>query len=62
MAIFKVMKSEVAKLGSSLLVPYVQELAKKSLTKVPPRYICTDEGPAILFDKNSVPQIPVIDM
>ncbi|XWS73011.1 hypothetical protein CRYUN_Cryun02cG0089300 [Craigia yunnanensis] len=56
------MRSEVAKLGSSLLVPCVQELAKKPLEKVPPRYVRTDEDPAVLSDTNSLPQVPVIDM
>nr|KJB64629.1 hypothetical protein B456_010G058400 [Gossypium raimondii] len=32
------MNSELAKLGSSLLVPNVQELAKNPLKEVPPRY------------------------
>ncbi|KAL1164301.1 hypothetical protein V6Z11_A06G060600 [Gossypium hirsutum] len=37
------MNPELAKLGSSLLVPSVQELAKKPLKEVPPRYVRTDE-------------------
>ncbi|XP_021300526.1 protein SRG1-like [Herrania umbratica] len=56
------MDSGVAKLGSSLLVPCVQELAKGPLVKVPPRYVRTDEEPPILSDTNSLPQVPVTDM
>ncbi|KAK5824394.1 hypothetical protein PVK06_019166 [Gossypium arboreum] len=37
------MNPELAKLGSSLLVPSVQELAKKPLKEVPPRYVRTDK-------------------
>ncbi|XVE71688.1 hypothetical protein DITRI_Ditri10aG0171500 [Diplodiscus trichospermus] len=51
------MKSEVVKLGSSILVPCVQELAKKPSTKIPPRYVRTDEGPVVLSDTNSLPLI-----
>ncbi|XVE71545.1 hypothetical protein DITRI_Ditri10aG0159500 [Diplodiscus trichospermus] len=56
------MKSEVAKLGNSISVPCVQELAKKPSTKVPPRYVRTDEDPVVLSETNSLPQVPVIDM
>ncbi|XVE71546.1 hypothetical protein DITRI_Ditri10aG0159600 [Diplodiscus trichospermus] len=56
------MKSEVVKLGSSLLVPCVQELARKPSTKIPPRYVRTDEDPVVLSDTDSLPQIPIIDM
>ncbi|XVE71549.1 hypothetical protein DITRI_Ditri10aG0159900 [Diplodiscus trichospermus] len=56
------MKSEVVKLGSSLSVPCVQELAKKPSTKIPPRYVRTDDDPVVLSDTISLPQVPVIDM
>ncbi|GMJ07546.1 SENESCENCE-RELATED GENE 1, senescence-related gene 1 [Hibiscus trionum] len=54
--------SEVAKLGSSLLVPCVQELAKKPLKHVPPRYVRTDEDSPVVSHTNLSPQVPVIDM
>ncbi|GLT62258.1 hypothetical protein SLA2020_349080 [Shorea laevis] len=49
-------------LGNSLLVPCVQELAKESLTAIPPRYIRTDQEQAIFSDTGSVPEILVINM
>ncbi|GMJ07549.1 SENESCENCE-RELATED GENE 1, senescence-related gene 1 [Hibiscus trionum] len=54
--------SEVAKLGSSLFVPCVQELAKKPLKHVPPRYVRTDEDSPVVSHTNLSPQVPVIDM
>ncbi|TYH12386.1 hypothetical protein ES288_A06G063400v1 [Gossypium darwinii] len=56
------MNSELAKLGSSLLVPSVQELAKNPLKEVPPRYVRTDEDSPIISRTNPLPQVPVIDM
>ncbi|KAJ9160223.1 hypothetical protein P3X46_025644 [Hevea brasiliensis] len=56
------MEAEHTKLGSSLLVPCVQELAKKPLTKVPPRYLRPDEDSPIISNAASLPQVPVIDM
>ncbi|KAL0406589.1 UNVERIFIED_CONTAM: protein SRG1 [Sesamum latifolium] len=51
------------KLGGSLPVPIVQELAKEKLTTVPPRYVRPDLHPQmILSDLSSFPQIPVINM
>ncbi|KAI3503893.1 hypothetical protein L1887_32364 [Cichorium endivia] len=48
-------------LGSSLLVPSVQELAKGPLVKLPPRYVRAD--PLITSCPPSrLPEIPVIDM
>ncbi|PHU08851.1 Thebaine 6-O-demethylase [Capsicum chinense] len=51
------------KLGGSLKVPNVQELAKQQLAAVPPRYIRDDIEKA---DYNSsklvLPQVPIIDM
>ncbi|GMN43402.1 hypothetical protein TIFTF001_012605 [Ficus carica] len=50
-------------LGSSLPVPFVQELAKESLDTVPERYIRPDQdSPFISPSTSSVPQIPVVDM
>ncbi|KAK8477347.1 hypothetical protein V6N11_029208 [Hibiscus sabdariffa] len=56
------MKSEVSKLGSSLLVPCVQELAKKPLKQVPPRYVRTDEDSPIVSHTSPSPQVPVLDL
>ncbi|KAK8682997.1 hypothetical protein V6N13_039073 [Hibiscus sabdariffa] len=56
------MESEVVKLGSSLLVPCVKELAKKPLKHVPPQYVRTDEDSPIVSHTNLSPQVPVIDM
>ncbi|XP_075089901.1 oxoglutarate-dependent flavonoid 7-O-demethylase 1-like [Nicotiana tabacum] len=51
------------KIGSSLKVPRVQELAKQQLA-VPPRYIRDDiETPVLTSNSSSIlPQVPVIDM
>ncbi|GMJ07550.1 SENESCENCE-RELATED GENE 1, senescence-related gene 1 [Hibiscus trionum] len=56
------MKSEVSKLGSSLSVPCVQELAKKPLKQVPSRYVRTDEDSPVVSHSNPSPQVPVLDM
>ncbi|KAJ8545366.1 hypothetical protein K7X08_017949 [Anisodus acutangulus] len=51
------------KLGGSLKVPNVQELAKQQLGAVPPRYIRDDiENPVLLPSSMLLPQVPVIDM
>nr|KJB64623.1 hypothetical protein B456_010G058000 [Gossypium raimondii] len=47
------MNPELAKLGSSLLVPSKD---------VPPRYVRTDEDSTIISHLNPLPQVPVIDM
>ncbi|XP_010057199.2 protein SRG1 [Eucalyptus grandis] len=51
------MDAIVNKLGGSLPVPSVQELAKKAITELPPRYIRTD-----LDHGTSLLQVPVIDL
>ncbi|KAJ4703756.1 2-oxoglutarate (2OG) and Fe(II)-dependent oxygenase superfamily protein [Melia azedarach] len=56
------MEPKPAMLGSSLPVPWVQELAKKPLTAVPPRYVRPDQDPPFISEVNSSAQIPVIDM
>ena len=45
-------------------IPYsVKELlAKEALTKVPERYVRPDIDPPILSNKDSLPQLPVIDL
>ncbi|KAK0579135.1 hypothetical protein LWI29_021581 [Acer saccharum] len=49
-------------LGRTLAVPFVQELAKKGLTSVPPRYVHHDQDPPIISLDSCSPQVPVIDM
>ncbi|XP_065879864.1 protein SRG1-like [Euphorbia lathyris] len=56
------MEPEFARPGSSLEVSFVQDLAKKSLITVPPRYLRPDQDSPILPNTDSVPQVPVIDM
>uniref|UniRef100_A0A5B6ZXD2 Fe2OG dioxygenase domain-containing protein n=1 Tax=Davidia involucrata TaxID=16924 RepID=A0A5B6ZXD2_DAVIN len=56
------MEAKVMKLGGSLEVPCVQELAKETLTTVPPRYVRPDQDPPIISDASSLPEVPVIDM
>nr|XP_027085990.1 protein SRG1-like [Coffea arabica] len=53
------MESGMINLGSSLKVPYVQELAKEKFASVPPRYIRPD--PTKLHGV-STEEVPVIDM
>ncbi|XVE88299.1 hypothetical protein DITRI_Ditri19aG0058800 [Diplodiscus trichospermus] len=54
---------EPPKLGGSMLVPCVQELAKQHLDKLPSRYLRTDdEDPPFSSTGTSLPQVPVIDM
>ncbi|GLU13899.1 hypothetical protein SLE2022_305080 [Rubroshorea leprosula] len=56
------MEAQLTKLGGSLSVPCVQELAKKPLVELPPRYIRTDEDPPFVADTLSLPHVPVIDL
>lgn len=53
------MESDMIKLGSTLKVPYVQDLAKEKLTPIPPRYIRPD--PTKITEVSS-DEIPVVDM
>ncbi|KAL3534338.1 hypothetical protein ACH5RR_002799 [Cinchona calisaya] len=53
------MESDMLKFGSSLKVPYVQELAKEKFESVPPRYTRPD---ATKINRVSAKEIPVIDM
>lgn len=50
------------KLGGSLKVPNVQELAKQQLAAVPPRYIRDDIQNQSYSSSLVLPQVPVIDM
>ncbi|KEH27885.1 putative codeine 3-O-demethylase [Medicago truncatula] len=53
----------VNKLGSSLLVPSVQELVKQPITKVPERYLQQNQDPSLVVSSTkSLPQVPVIDL
>ncbi|KAJ9183054.1 hypothetical protein P3X46_006970 [Hevea brasiliensis] len=57
------METKVVKLGSSLLVPCVQELAKSNMDAIPQRYIRSDQDQLIIH--NEVPshlEVPVIEM
>ncbi|KAG5068361.1 hypothetical protein JHK85_000738 [Glycine max] len=55
------MDSQMTKLGTSLLVPSVHELAKQPMTKVPERYVRLNQDP-VVSDTISLPQVPVIDL
>ncbi|KAJ0044732.1 hypothetical protein Pint_04853 [Pistacia integerrima] len=52
----------MAKLGGSLLVPCVQELAKEPMETVPPRYIRPEQELPIISDAGLISEIPVINM
>ncbi|MED6192091.1 hypothetical protein PIB30_006916 [Stylosanthes scabra] len=55
----------MSKIGSSLLVPSVQELAKQSISQVPDRYLVLkqEETPTVLPNTCSFPpQVPIIDL
>uniref|UniRef100_A0A2C9W6X7 Fe2OG dioxygenase domain-containing protein n=1 Tax=Manihot esculenta TaxID=3983 RepID=A0A2C9W6X7_MANES len=58
------MESKGNILGTSLLVPCVQELAKEPLVTVPERYIRSDLDRPIVAagDDGTLPELPVIDM
>lgn len=57
------MESELTKLGSSIPVPSVQEVAKEALGRVPQRYQRPDQDPPFTsIDTCSPQQVPVIDM
>ncbi|KAF5944771.1 hypothetical protein HYC85_018848 [Camellia sinensis] len=58
------MEAKLARLGSSLLVPSVQELAKESLTTVPPRYVHHDHQnhPNSSYGARCPDDVPIIDM
>ncbi|XP_020237177.1 protein SRG1 [Cajanus cajan] len=55
------MDSQIVNLGSSLMVPSVRELAKQPISKVPERYVRTNQDP-VLSDITSLPQVPIIDL
>eukprot|EP00268_Persea_americana_P046014 TRINITY_DN4722_c0_g1_i3.p1 TRINITY_DN4722_c0_g1~~TRINITY_DN4722_c0_g1_i3.p1 ORF type:complete len:366 (+),score=69.63 TRINITY_DN4722_c0_g1_i3:345-1442(+) len=49
-------------MGSSILVPSVQELAKESMVNVPPRYIRPDQDPPLINAPLPSISIPIVDM
>ncbi|KAL5774120.1 hypothetical protein ACOSP7_011677 [Xanthoceras sorbifolium] len=49
-------------MGGSLPVPSVQELAKQSLSRVPPRYVRPDQDPIFISNTTSSPQVPLVDL
>ncbi|KAI3761934.1 hypothetical protein L1987_52357 [Smallanthus sonchifolius] len=53
-------KEEPVNFGRSLIVPSVQELAKQSITKIPPRYVQHHHHPA--SDDAPTASMPVIDL
>ncbi|KAI3740397.1 hypothetical protein L2E82_30826 [Cichorium intybus] len=66
-------QNEAINFGRSLIVPSVQELAKKSITKIPPRYVCQDHQKPLLISSDdtsvglenpstSTLSVPVIDL
>ncbi|QHO12461.1 hypothetical protein DS421_15g507110 [Arachis hypogaea] len=52
----------MSKIGSSLLVPSVQELAKQSITQVPDRYLVPKQDTLIIPKTSSFLQFPIIDL
>lgn len=56
------MEQKPATLGSSLAVPYVQELVKEPLTAIPPRYLRPDQDHPFACNTNLSQQLPIIDM
>ncbi|KAK0580093.1 hypothetical protein LWI29_036172 [Acer saccharum] len=56
------METKAISLGRTLAVPFVQELVKKPLTSVPPRYVHPVQVPLIISLDSCSPQVPVIDM
>ncbi|XP_076911176.1 oxoglutarate-dependent flavonoid 7-O-demethylase 1-like [Bidens hawaiensis] len=54
------MENHTIKFGRSLIVPSVQELAKQSIAKIPPRYVHHDHQPA--SDDPCLTSVPVIDL
>lgn len=58
------MDPNLTKLGSSLPVPNVQELAKEAIAEVPPRYVRTDQDHPLMDDDHGtlLLEVPVIDL
>lgn len=58
----QVLFNKIAMQATSLPVPSVQELVKQTITKVPERYVQSNQDPILLSNTNSLPQVPVIDL
>lgn len=55
---------EAVNFGKSIIIPSVQEMAKESMIKIPPRYERPDQDPPIISTDASplLSSIPVIDL
>lgn len=51
----------MSKFKISLLVPSVQELAKKLNLQVPEQYLYPNQDSVVVWNTTSLPQVPVID-
>uniref|UniRef100_A0A7N0UPV1 Fe2OG dioxygenase domain-containing protein n=1 Tax=Kalanchoe fedtschenkoi TaxID=63787 RepID=A0A7N0UPV1_KALFE len=56
------MEGKARKLGGSLQVPNVQELAKDGLSELPLRYVHPEMEPALVTTDDFLPEVPVVDM
>ncbi|MED6108995.1 hypothetical protein PIB30_029469 [Stylosanthes scabra] len=52
----------VRNIGTSKIVPSVQELAKKPISEIPDRYVRPNQDPLIVSNTTSLPQVPVVDL
>ncbi|XP_061340690.1 protein SRG1-like [Gastrolobium bilobum] len=52
----------MSNVGTSLLVPSVQELVKQPITKVPEQYVRPNQEPPVVSNTTSLPLVPVIDL
>lgn len=55
-------KQKQMSFGSSKLVPNIQELAKEPMTKLPPKYIRSDQEAPMILNPMESSMVPVIDM
>ncbi|MED6200418.1 hypothetical protein PIB30_084852 [Stylosanthes scabra] len=52
----------VRNIGTSIIVPSVQELAKKPISEIPDRYVRPNQDPLIVSNTTSLTQVPVVDL
>jgi len=52
----------MSKLGTSILVPSVQELAKQPNIEVPEQYLQPNQDPILVSNTTSLQQVPIIDL
>ncbi|MCH96289.1 protein SRG1-like [Trifolium medium] len=52
----------MSKLGTSLLVPSVQEIAKQHNIQVPQQYLQPNQDPIDVSNTTSLQQVPIIDL